>query len=231
MRYHGYHSSRKQHQAAQKAPTYLASSEQLDQWKRPHGKHHQQNVSLYLSRFFVNSPVTLSLLLSLFWIGFTSLALDPTGGNIFVTCTDNSIYQFNTTNISYPIARYTARTLHISSFYIRCSVSPDGRYVASGSGDSNVHVWQVGATTLTKSDYDSNRRRYGQHEYLRHKSSTMRDSGSSSGGISRQMKPSIMLKVHTQEVTGIDWNKSFPDQVRLEEGITRGGEVGLLGEP
>jgi denticleless len=54
-----------------------------------------------------------------------------------------SVYQFNTLNLSTPVKIFSAKSYVCGSFYVKLAVSPDGRYICSGSSDSNVHIWEI----------------------------------------------------------------------------------------
>ncbi|ORY52231.1 WD40 repeat-like protein [Neocallimastix californiae] len=77
--------------------------------------------------------------------GFSSLSLDSTGRYLFSACTDNSIYMYNTLNLGKPVYRFTSPTYKCSTFYIKTSISPDDRFIASGSSDNNVYIWDITA--------------------------------------------------------------------------------------
>ncbi|ORX64749.1 WD40 repeat-like protein [Anaeromyces robustus] len=77
--------------------------------------------------------------------GFSSLSLDSTGRYLFSACTDNSIYMYNTLNLGKPVYRFTSPTYKCSTFYIKTSISPDNRFIASGSSDNHVYIWDITA--------------------------------------------------------------------------------------
>ncbi|OUM68203.1 hypothetical protein PIROE2DRAFT_58269 [Piromyces sp. E2] len=77
--------------------------------------------------------------------GFSSLSLDSTGRYLFSPCTDNSIYMYNTLNLGKPVKRFTSPTYKCSTFYIKTSISPDNRFIASGSSDNHVYIWDITA--------------------------------------------------------------------------------------
>ncbi|XP_075225181.1 WD40 domain-containing protein denticleless [Lycorma delicatula] len=71
---------------------------------------------------------------------FTSLALDPSGMRLYANCIDSTIYCYNVCTFSTePVAKYTGHQVH--SLYVRCSLSPDGRYLVSGSSDGKAYIW------------------------------------------------------------------------------------------
>ena len=72
--------------------------------------------------------------------GFTSLRL--TQGFAYAGCMDNKIYQFDLcSRAERPIRAFVG--CESGSFFVRISVSSDGAYVASGSRDAAVYVWNA----------------------------------------------------------------------------------------
>lgn len=57
----------------------------------------------------------------------------------------NSIYAFDPTNLTHsaPLTTFHTPLARYSSFYIRCAVSPCSRFLASGSSDGSVFVWDT----------------------------------------------------------------------------------------
>ena len=57
------------------------------------------------------------------------------------------IYTFDPLNLTHPAPLRTfvppLPTLSAASFYVRCAVSPDSRYLASGSADGSVYLWDT----------------------------------------------------------------------------------------
>ncbi|CAH1792154.1 unnamed protein product [Owenia fusiformis] len=74
--------------------------------------------------------------------GFSSLVLDSTYSRLFASCTDSSIYQFNCANFNkQPVVTYQG---HMNStFYVKSCLSPDDRFLLSGSSDNNAYIWNV----------------------------------------------------------------------------------------
>ncbi|KAJ3176921.1 hypothetical protein HK101_010336 [Irineochytrium annulatum] len=98
--------------------------------------HRHQEVS---KPFAVSSPVNSSLR----DYGFSSLTLNNCGSRIYATCADSSVHEYNTLNLSQPTRTLSSSTLRISSFYVRACISPDDRFLACGSTDYGVHVWDL----------------------------------------------------------------------------------------
>ncbi|KAI8840480.1 WD40-repeat-containing domain protein [Chytriomyces cf. hyalinus JEL632] len=74
--------------------------------------------------------------------GLCTLTLDPSGAHLFSACKDNSVHVYSTTLLSEPVHIYTSKTLAVSNFYVKTSVSPGprGGALACASQDG-VHVW------------------------------------------------------------------------------------------
>jgi len=75
--------------------------------------------------------------------GFTSLSCSPASpSHIYVSCMDSCIYQYDVVNLfQQPTAVFTGA--EIKNFFINHSISPCGRYLASGSGDQWVYLWHT----------------------------------------------------------------------------------------
>ena len=48
-----------------------------------------------------------------------------------------------------PINSFTSKSYKCGSFYIRTSISPDGRFLCSGSSDGHLHVWEIDLPLLS----------------------------------------------------------------------------------
>ncbi|XP_024084418.1 protein lethal(2)denticleless isoform X2 [Cimex lectularius] len=76
------------------------------------------------------------------WKGFSSLAVSPCRMKLYANCVSNCMYCYDIASYrEEPIKQFEGHT--VSSYYIRNAVSPDGRYVASGSTNGVAYVWSV----------------------------------------------------------------------------------------
>lgn len=79
--------------------------------------------------------------------GYTGLALDSSGRRLYASCTDSRIYRFDLDADGgckpepLGVSAYRGHSTH--SFYVKLALSPDGRFLASGSEDAAAYVWQV----------------------------------------------------------------------------------------
>lgn len=74
--------------------------------------------------------------------GFTNLIVDAAGTRLYANCMDNTIYCYNLVSYSpKPLASY--KGLLNSTFYIKSCLSPDGKYLLSGSSDERAYVWNL----------------------------------------------------------------------------------------
>ncbi|XP_074658641.1 denticleless protein homolog [Tubulanus polymorphus] len=74
--------------------------------------------------------------------GFTNLVLDSTRTRLFVSCMDDIIYQYNCANCNpKPVATYKGH--QNSTFYVKSSLSPDDRFLLTGSSDYHAYIYEV----------------------------------------------------------------------------------------
>ncbi|KAI8849026.1 WD40-repeat-containing domain protein [Chytridium lagenaria] len=123
------------------SPDILASSGAADGlvkfWDmRQHGAHWKKNAPQPVEKSALPEYATRPH-------GLSSLTLCPTGTRLFASCMDHSVHQYSTRNLGVPDAVFSSANLRICSFYVRTTVSPDGGFVACGSTDSGLHVWEV----------------------------------------------------------------------------------------
>ena len=71
--------------------------------------------------------------------------LDHTGTRLFANSTDNHIYMYDAIRLGPPLSRFTHPNYRCSSFYVRMSISPDGRFLVSGSSDKRMYIWEMDA--------------------------------------------------------------------------------------
>ncbi|GAA5860476.1 hypothetical protein JCM5353_005538 [Sporobolomyces roseus] len=79
--------------------------------------------------------------------GIASMQLAPDGRKLYALSTDSQIYAFDPLNLTHPapLATFTPpnASCTAASFYVRCVVSPDSRYLACGSGEGSVYLWDT----------------------------------------------------------------------------------------
>lgn len=82
--------------------------------------------------------------------GICSMALDPTGSAIYAVAADSRIHRYSALTLAPPtplssamVEPLTDPRFRVSSFYIRTSISPCGRWLASGSSGGQVFLWSL----------------------------------------------------------------------------------------
>ena len=70
------------------------------------------------------------------------MKLNPTGDRLYASCSNDHIYEFNS-NTLHQTNTFSNTSYESNSFYIKIDVSVCGNFVASGSRDGDVHIWQV----------------------------------------------------------------------------------------
>lgn len=74
--------------------------------------------------------------------GYTNLIVDDARVRLYASCMDNVIYCFNiSTYNALPEQRYVGH--ENGTFYIKTGLSPDCRYLVSGSSDKYAYIWNV----------------------------------------------------------------------------------------
>lgn len=80
--------------------------------------------------------------------GITCLSADSTGSKLVASCNNNVIYLYDVLRPELgPVKSFTGHSLQ--GFYVKADISPDGKYIVSGSNDANVYIWN------TSQPYDS----------------------------------------------------------------------------
>jgi denticleless len=57
---------------------------------------------------------------------------------------------------------YTSPEMRVSNFYLRAAISPDGKYLASGSGKGGVMTWEIDGKADSRGEVQATRLRYNQ---------------------------------------------------------------------
>ncbi|KAI8818529.1 WD40-repeat-containing domain protein [Fimicolochytrium jonesii] len=77
--------------------------------------------------------------------GFSSFSVSADGSRIYAACTDNNIHAYDAQNLGSPLRTYSASGFRVSTFYIKTALSPDDTFLAAGSSDHNIYVWELDA--------------------------------------------------------------------------------------
>ena len=74
--------------------------------------------------------------------GFSSLLICPARITLYASCMDNVIYAYNISSYNpKPIAEFYGH--QNCTYYVKTCLSPDGRYIASGSSDELAYIWRT----------------------------------------------------------------------------------------
>ncbi|XP_035277792.1 denticleless protein homolog [Anguilla anguilla] len=75
-------------------------------------------------------------------LGYSGMVLDSTRSRLFAACTDDNIYMFNVSGLrTSPVSVFSG--CQNSSFYVKCCLSPDDQFLASGSSDQHAYIWKI----------------------------------------------------------------------------------------
>lgn len=74
--------------------------------------------------------------------GFSNLTLDNDCIRLYANCLDNTIYCYNIANYNpQPVMCYKGH--QNSTFFVKSSLSHDGKYIISGSSDQKAYIWNT----------------------------------------------------------------------------------------
>ncbi|XP_031833344.1 WD40 domain-containing protein denticleless [Nomia melanderi] len=74
--------------------------------------------------------------------GFSSLLICPARITLYASCMDNVIYAYNISSYNpKPISEFYGH--QNCTYYVKTCLSPDGRYIASGSSDELAYIWRT----------------------------------------------------------------------------------------
>ncbi|XP_065210065.1 denticleless protein homolog isoform X2 [Planococcus citri] len=77
--------------------------------------------------------------------GYSHMTINRTGSRLFASCTNSTIYCYNITKKECSL-EYTYTGHECSGFYVKCSLSPDEKYLASTDSLNKVYIWKVNAS-------------------------------------------------------------------------------------
>ncbi|KAJ3029966.1 UNVERIFIED_CONTAM: hypothetical protein HDU68_010543 [Siphonaria sp. JEL0065] len=76
--------------------------------------------------------------------GFVSMIVDPSGTKLYAASKDNTIHEYSTLSLGSPIRSFTSPKLCIDNFFIKTTISPDGKVLACGSNaDKSVYMFDL----------------------------------------------------------------------------------------
>ncbi|KAL8567691.1 hypothetical protein ACOMHN_008999 [Nucella lapillus] len=76
--------------------------------------------------------------------GIVTMCMDPWRSQLFVSYTDGKVCRFELAGNYREPTEFVYAGHRNDTFYMRCCVSPDGRYLLSGSGRNTGVIWEVG---------------------------------------------------------------------------------------
>lgn len=75
--------------------------------------------------------------------GITDMKLDSSGQRLFSSCMDNHIYMHYLSDLSKPALKFSDPEYKVGGFDTRISLSPDDRFLLSGSFNKGLFAWEV----------------------------------------------------------------------------------------
>ncbi|KAK5644268.1 hypothetical protein RI129_008113 [Pyrocoelia pectoralis] len=74
--------------------------------------------------------------------GYSNLLMNSNGTKLYASCLDNVIYVYNLATCNpKPVMKYMGHKN--STYYVKTSLSPDNKYLLSGSSDHNGYIWNI----------------------------------------------------------------------------------------
>ncbi|VDI80479.1 denticleless [Mytilus galloprovincialis] len=74
--------------------------------------------------------------------GYSSLVLDSSCTQLFASCTDDIVYQYNLLSLDpKPVAHFKGH--QNKSFYVKAAISPDDQFLLSGSSNEMAYIWKI----------------------------------------------------------------------------------------
>jgi denticleless len=103
-----------------------------------------------------------------------ALVESPTTGDLFAMCGDSKIHALRPACARSPgeerdMQAILPRTctdpaLRVSTFYLRASISPDGKHLACGSTYGGIMAWDINGKTDSKGEVKATRLEFGKRE-------------------------------------------------------------------
>ncbi|KAI5843685.1 WD40-repeat-containing domain protein [Tricharina praecox] len=135
--------------------------------------------------------------------GISSLTISPDGQRMYAVCKDSNVYAYAPRHLSKgPIHAYSHPRLHAETFYVKCDISRDGKFLATGSSD------QVGVVFPTEERY-FNPRVSANFRY--------KDGEHALASTLKVGKGVALVRGHDREVTDVAWTMNH-DLVTVSDG-------------
>ncbi|KAK2706960.1 hypothetical protein QYM36_014853 [Artemia franciscana] len=74
--------------------------------------------------------------------GYSSITMNKSRTRLFANCTDGVIYEYNIASYDKkPVRQYKGHL--VGSYHVKCDLSPDDRFLVSGSSDNYGYIWST----------------------------------------------------------------------------------------